>query len=335
MMMEFSCIREAANLPSEWDEITCNYFQRSAFLFHAEKYNPCRQRYYLGMEDGKLMSAAIVYTLRLDILTYIKIRSPLKMHIIGIPCSVSSPGIFGNNQAIEALKKHIFKVEKGFVLALNLKELPSGFYASGNTLPTVVMTNHFASWDDYIASLRSRYRRRLKQINLPGEDIRFKNMQFSEFTEELYQQYLEVYKRSSGKLEKLSFSFFKNLPDCFRLAACCKNMEIIGWNIALADGNMFYFFLGGIDYRWNKKYHTYLRLLSNLVKDGIENKSDSIELGQTAEVPKFKMGGIPVPLYMEAHHGNFIFNYLLRQFSSLLEYKKKLCNMHPIKEMNA
>ena len=335
-MMEFRYIREAANLPPEWDELADNYFQQKAFLIHAEKYNPCQQRYYLCIENGKLISAAIVYSLRLDILTYIKVKSPLKMHIIGIPCSVSSQGIFGNDQAIDALKKHIFLVEKGFVLVLNLKEQPqTGSYASGNTLPTVVMTNHFTALDDYIVSLRSRYRRRLKQINQTNEDLRFKKMPCSEFTEEMYKQYLEVYKRSSGKLEKLSCSFFKHLPPCFRLTVCFKNKEILGWNIALTNQNMFYFFMGGIDYKWNKTYNTYLRLLSAIIQDGIENKSEIIELGQTAEIPKMRMGGILIPLYMEAHHSNFIFNNLLRFFSALLEYKRKLGNTHPFKEVTA
>lgn len=332
-MKECRCIKEAANLPAEWDELADNYFQQTAFLAHTEKHNPSRQRYYLCTEDGKLISAVIVYTLRLDILTFIKLKSPLRMHIVGIPCSVSSSGIFGNNQAMDALKKHIFEVEKGFILVLNLEEKPvSGSNASGNTLPTVVLTNHFTDWQDYISSLRSNYRRRMIQINQPNTELRFEKKPCSEFTEEMHRQYLEVYQRSSGKLEKLSFDFFRHLPEDFKLTVCFKNEEVIGWNIALSSRNTYYFFLGGIDYQQNKTHHTYFRLLSSIIKDGIEQKSEFIELGQTAEIPKMRMGGKPVPRFMEAHHSNFIFNKLLKLGGGMLEYKRKLESSHPLKE---
>lgn len=201
-------------------------------------------------------------------------------------------------------------------------------------MPTIVMSNIFNAWDDYLSSLRSDYRRRLKQISRPHNDLRLGKIDCSAFTEEMYQQYLEVYKRSSGKLEKLTFDFFRRLPSEFILTVCYRTNQVIGWNIALKYKNKYYFFLGGIDYKQNKTYNTYLRLLSIIVKDGIENKSNFIELGQTAEIPKMRMGGKPVPLYMEAHHSNFIFNNILRLFSNFLEYKRKLENTHPLKEGN-
>ena len=336
MMKEFLCIQEANKLPPEWDELADNYFQQTAFLAHTEKYNPCRQRYYLYTEYGKLISAAIVYTLHLDILTFIKVKSPIRMHIAGIPCSVSCPGIFGNNLGMDALKKHIYEVEKGFVLLLNLEEKPlAGSNASGNTLPTIVLPNHFADWQDYVESLRSGYRRRLNQINHPEKDLHFEKKPCSEFTETMYHQYLEVYRRSSGKLEKLSYNFFRYLPEDFTLTVCFRNNDVIGWNIAIYSQNTYYFFLGGIDYLRNKTYNTYFRLMSAIIRDGIEQKADFIELGQTAEIPKMRMGGKPVARYMEAHHSNLIFNKLLKLAGRLLEYRRKLENSNPLKEENA
>ena len=258
------------------------------------------------------------------------------MHIVGIPCSVSSQGIFGDNKAMDALKNYIYEAEKGLVLILNLKnEPPAGSYFTGKTLPTVLVTNHFTDWQDYITSIRSSYRRRLKQINQKVDALRIEKRSCSEFTETMYLQYLEVYKRSNGKLEKLSCDFFKHLPSDFNLTVCYNNNEPIGWNIALANRNIYYFFLGGIDYKLNKKNSTYFRLLSTIIKDGIENKSDFIELGQTAEIPKLRMGGKPIPLYMQAHHSNSFFNKLIKLSGTLLEYKRKLENAHPLKEESA
>lgn len=332
-MMEFNHIQKATNLPSEWDEVADIYFQQKSFLLHTEKYNPCRQRYYTCSDNGKLTAAAIVYSLRLDFLTFIKVRSPVKMNIIGIPCSVSVKGIFGNKDAIEDLKKYILKAEKGLLLFLNLEEEPvNSHLASGKTLPTIILKNSFSGWDDYLATLRSNYRRRLMIINKPGQEIRFEKKPCAEFTNEMYQQYLSVYKRSKGKLEKLNFDFFRYLPGEFILTVCYKNNTIIGWNITLENQNVYYFFLGGIDYKQNKTYSTYLRLLTNIVKEGIEQKATIIELGQTAEIAKMRMGGKPETRYMEAHHSNSVLNKLIKTLSPLLEYRRKLENTTAMKE---
>ncbi len=74
-MMEYKRIQEAINLPPGWDELADNYFQQSKFLLHTERYNPCQQRYYLCFDNGRLISAAIVYSLRLDLLTFINVKS--------------------------------------------------------------------------------------------------------------------------------------------------------------------------------------------------------------------------------------------------------------------
>ncbi len=332
-MNEFKHIHKASDLPEVWDTLAENYFQHRKFLTHAEKYNPCQQRYYMCFQNEQAVAAAIVYSLRLDILTFIKLKSPMKMHIVGIPCSVSSPGIFGKNDAVAAMKNHIFNVEKGFLLVLNLTEKPAeNSHASGKTLPTILFSNNFSDWKGYIASLRTGYRRRLNQINQPDKEIRFEKMDCSAFTEQMYSQYLEVYNRSDGKLEKLTFDFFRNLPSEFILTVCFKTDTIIGWNLALENGNIYYFFLGGINYKFNRMHNTYLRLLSQLIRDGIDRKAEYIELGQTAETPKMRMGGKPETLYMDAHHSNRLFNKLLKISSPMLEYKRKLENTNAIKQ---
>lgn len=314
-----------AELPGSWDSLAGHYFQQRKFLEHAERYNPCGQRYYLCQEEDRVVSAAIVYTLRLDLLTYINIKSPLKMHIVGIPCSVSCPGIFGDKEAVEALKKHLIDQEKGFLLFLNMTEKPTdNVRSSGSTLPTIVLSNRFSDWNHYVASLRSGYRRRLHQINVPDKMLQFVKTNCTGFSSQMYDQYLEVYKRSSGKLEKLSFDFFRNLPEEFILNVCYKNEQVIGWNLALESRKIYYFFLGGIDYKQNRANNTYLRLLTQLVRGGIVRHVDFIELGQTAEIAKMRMGGKPESLYMQAHHSNPFFQNLLKMASPMLTYKRKL-----------
>lgn len=332
-MVEFKCLHESSKLPIEWDDLADNYFQQTKFLQHTEKFNPCKQRYYLCFENKKLVSGAIMYSLYLDLFTFIKIKSPIKMNIVGVPCSVSSQGLIGQNESIEALKQYITNAEKGFKLFLNLKNKPATVLsASGRTLPTILLQNRFSDWNNYKSALRSNYRRRLNQINSRNPTIGFERKQNIDFTQEMYYQYLQVYKRSSGKLEKLNVDFFKNLPKEFILTACYNKDVLLGWNLALEIKETCYFFLGGINYKHNRKYNTYLRLLSFLIKNGITQKFKYIELGQTAETPKMRMGGKPIELYMEASHSNLLLNKIIKLSSSLLEYKAKLENTTVFKE---
>jgi len=332
-MQRIEILTDPLLLPPVWNKLAVHYFQKTEFLIHAHSYNPCQQRYYLLYEDGLLKAAAVVYTLALDVLTFLHIKSPMKMHVVGVPCSVSCPGIFGSIVDTEFLLKSIFEQEKGFVLALNL-ESPNAntSFANGKTLPTVILHNNFSSWDDYLFNLRADYRRRLSRIHAATEGITMETVDCDSFTELMYAQYLQVYKRSKGKLERLSFSFFQNLPRAFQLTICSLHEKVIGWNISLREGQFHYFFMGGIDYARNKDNATYLRLLSNLVKGGIEGKATYIELGQTAEIPKLKMGASLEIRYMQAHHSNVGLNHILCAGRKLLSYRRELPEFHVFKK---
>ena len=336
MNINFSVIRSASELPSAWDEVAGNYFQKREFLGHTEKYNPCKQRYWLLEESGELKAGAVFYTLRLNLLTFIHLKSPVEMHIAGIPCSVSCSGFIGDKSFIQILQKHLFSVLKGFVLFLNLPDDTQGNnHAHGNTLPAIIIKRCFPDWDHYILSLRSDYRRRLLRILNPNQDLTLETLPCREFSPEMYDQYLEVYNRSDAKLEKLTFDFLANLPELFRLTICRNGNEIIGWCITLFYEKVMYFFLGGINYRMNTDYNTYLLLLAHIIRRGIEMGATEIDLGQTAEIPKMRLGGIPERRFMKAHHNNLLMNNLIRIGQGMLSYKRDLPEAHVFKKVLA
>lgn len=335
MNQQIQKIKEAKDLPDEWNLLAENYFQKREFLIYTEKYNSCAQRYYCLYENDKLLAAAIMYSLRLDLFTYLRIKSPLKMNIVGIPCSVSTSGVFGSKDYKEQLKEFIFNNEKGFVLFLNLDEKPlKETNATGNTLPTILLKNTFKSWEEYLVHLRSDYRRRMQKITKTGFGTELIKTDCSVFDEIMYRQYLQVYSKSKAKLEKLNLDFFRNLPPEFHLVACRKNGQTIGWNILLRSDRTLFFFLGGIDYQQNTENQTYLKLLTNIVAEGIAQDVDLIDLGQTAEIPKMRLGGQAQTKYMEARHSNSVLHRLLKFSEKSLEYKKEIFNHHVMKEIN-
>jgi hypothetical protein len=256
------------------------------------------------------------------------------MNIAGIPCSVSSGGIVGNPGYLQQLISYIEFAEKGMLLFLNLAyDLPEEKIVSGKTLPTIVITNNFGSWEDYLGAMRADYRRRVRQLSFPFSEIHRKQVPCSHFDNQMYDQYLGVLKRSKGKLEILSMEFFQKLPSNFNLTAFYRADKLIGWYISSILREKFYFFLGGVDYKVNHQFNTYFNILLSVVKEGIDKQALLIDLGQTAEIPKLRLGGQLVEKKMGGYHSNRIMRILLKAGKNLLEYSTVILETHVFKEI--
>jgi len=319
--MEITNLHKAAELPGSWDDLAEDYFQTRIFLEHTEKYNPCHQRYYLLFENGVLQTGAVVYTLRVNLLTFRSSGMVYKMNIAGIPCSVSSGGIPGNRKYVHNLLNFIASFEKGLLLALNLESgIKKGRMVLGRTLPSVTFENSFSSWDGYLESIRASYRRRIRLLATSGRTLEKKQIPCASFTEEMYRQYLEVLKQSKGKLETLTKDFFQHLPPEFHLTVLHQQDIPAGWFITVHFREKQYFFLGGIDYAMNGKFNTYFNILTEIIREGIERGASVIDLGQTAEIPKLRTGARLNEKYMLGTHSNLLFRQFLKAGKSFLEY---------------
>jgi hypothetical protein len=118
------------------------------------------------------------------------------------------------------------------------------------------------------------------------------------------------------------------LPDDFRMITADLDGRLVGWAIVLESAAGLDFFLGGIDYERNLKHLVYRRLLVEIVRRGIESGASRIDLGQTAEIPKMRLGGTCLPRHMGFAHGNPILSFLLDRASGFLEYSRRVPEPH-------
>ena len=88
-----------------------------------------------------------------------------------------------------------------------------------------------------------------------------------------------------------------------------------------------------MDYKVNRQFNTYFNILLNVVKEGIEKRASIIDLGQTAEIPKLRLGGKLVEKTMMGYHSNRIMRKLMKAGKSLLEYSTVLHETHVFKEI--
>lgn len=329
----------AADLPADWNKLADTYFQKKEFLEYCEKYNPCNQRYYLLFKKEELIAAAVVYTLNIDLFTFSKIKSPVKMQVIGIPVSVSSSGVIGEKEDIETLIQHILKKEKGLILSVNLD--PRLQVAPGipmPILPNVEMNLSMKSWENYIQKLRSPYRRRMKRILENFKDVSEETTSCSAFSAEHYQLYLAIMKRTPNKLEIIPEDFFKNLSVSFRLTTYSVsinpfNKTMLSWYITCQENSRFYFFFGGINYDHLDKYSAYFNNLFGILKESLAQNCLYLDLGQTAEIPKMRLGGKLIPKQMFLYHQNLFVHWILRKLKYFIGYQSRFPEVSVFKKV--
>lgn len=328
-------LNSAASLPIQWDELADCYFQQKNFLRHTDIYNPCKQRYYLLWEDDKLLAGACVYTLYINLFTFSGLPSRIKMQVIGIPASVSPPGIIAHSaKHIEQLVQYVIEREKGLLLVLNtIQGLELKPCIEMTMMPTLVLDRTFDSWANYLNNLRSPYRRRANHILHSFQRVKEISTNCSAFTTAHYDLYLQIMKHTREKLETLGFDFFKNLPGCFQLTSYYDKRKLICWHITCTDQEKLFFFFGGHDYKLLNNYQSYFNNLFGIVRKFVKQGYQKLDLGQTAEIAKMKTGAQIEPRAMFLYHHNLFIRFLLRCFKSFMTYHPPKLKVHPFRKM--
>ena len=314
----------ASDLPEEWDSIVGdNIYMTRKFLCFIEENDHCSQRYFLiRSRSGAVDTVFITYIRRrYNLAMFTKFPMFVKMTFIYLPMSVTRPGIIFNNCAGEALE--YIKSIKGYKIILNLGESDladfTGF-AKGLTCPKCILHIRWNSFDEYMQNLRSNYRHRYKKALKMSEALRFRFLSDgSDFTGEMYDLYLQVYNHSSLKIEKLTKKFFEG--PFFRIFVMEDAHGPQGFVQLIENGDELIFEFVGFNYKSNRIYDTYMRMLLEIVRFGIENGFKTIDFGQTADDTKLKIGCTYTYLNAYLHHSNRLMNSLCRRLAPHLEYR--------------
>ncbi|MFZ7101461.1 MAG: hypothetical protein ACOWWO_02240 [Peptococcaceae bacterium] len=324
--MKWQVLTEAVHIPPEWDVLAgSNILLSRAFLVHLERENPCRQSYNLCYAGESLKGIYVDYRLKLDVFTYSFPGFKIPVRILGIPCSVAKQGYCVAAGWEQELIAH-FHRKRGAKLILNSEQrLP---LRPGQTLPSCKLAVEWASFRQYLQGLRSHYRYRINKALQRRGDLQFKLKNPGSLDDSLYQYYEEVYANSSYKLEKLSWNFFKGLPLPSVIIEAAVTGQKLGFVQLVRNDPELIFLFGGFNHSLNQHYDIYLNLLLEIIRYGIDNKFKVIELGQTAEETKLKLGGQLCGKYMFIHHSNPVINSLAQPLLKLLSYQVPAYDYH-------
>ena len=311
-------VRSAAGLPAEWDVAAGDRLAlRRDTLLVLEQTNPCGQLYHVTTGAAP-RSIAVTYRHRLNLLTFGRGALRMPVTIVGIPCSVSSPGCHLAADTENAMLSHLRAIP-GAKLMLNTgREALAGF-GTGATLPSCRLDIRWDSFADYLAALRSHYRYRLTRAQSSWAGVAATAVTGGDFGDDLYGLYLNVYRRSRYKLEKLDIGFFRRFPA--QITAFMAGPRPIAFVQTVRNGDELVFMFGGMDYSAGNTYDTYLNMLLHIVREAISGGRAGLDLGQTAEETKVRLGCRLVRKHLHAAHSNGIAHKFLAKLAGALAYK--------------
>lgn len=168
--------------------------------------------------------------------------------------------------------------------------------------PTAVIDLPYDCFDDYLAAMRRRYRRRARETLQQSEELRAEHLpDFEEPADELARLWRVVYHRAGeAKREIYTPAFFREaakLEEVSVLLMRRRDGSIASFALLLADGPWLWFLQCGFEEEAGRQEGAYFRLLYEVIRFGIENGFEQVDLGPTTLEPKLYVGAVPVPLF--------------------------------------
>ena len=190
----------------------------------------------------------------------------------------------------------------------------------------------FASFADYTAALRTRYRqqvtrstRKLKGSGIVSTVLTDPDEILRLYTNETHAMYREMTLKSDLRVEVLPFEYYRELvrrmSGQVELIALIKDDRIIGFGWCLYDATTYHMMYAGLDYRLNRDFDLYFNLIYAGFDRALRKGVARIHVGQTATAFKARMGCFseeryiytkrasgclhvePVPLRLDLHGG--------------------------------
>ena len=222
-----------------------------------------------------------------------------------------------------------------------VKDIPEPLHEQASTLARysyrpieggaemVLDLRDWTSFDDYTASLTSRYRRTVRKIDRQIEQAGCEVAPLDDLwphRHELHALYMNVVSRAGARPTSMTPDYLAGLKtiwgDRFRCTVIRRDTSILGFVTTILDGDTAIGYYLGIDYDANADLPLYHRLLQQTIADGLDGGCRRVSMGRTALEPKARLGATAVPLRMWMRHRVAALNVVMREFFSLVPYEE-------------
>lgn len=196
-------------------------------------------------------------------------------------------------------------------------------YRTLETDPNMVLeiSPAWRSFDDYLNSLTSKYRKTCKQIEKEvassGCSVEhFNANQVAAHADELHGLYLQTHMNAKFRPVTLSPAFLptlaENLGSDFRCQVVKRDGRLLGFVTTLRDGETAVGYNIGFDRTAALEIPIYLRLLQAVIADAVDFGARQLSLGRTALEPKARLGAKPAAMRVLVRHRIPMLNVIVR-----------------------
>ena len=191
------------------------------------------------------------------------------------------------------------------------------------------LDRRFKDFADYCAALTSHYRYDIRRSERKFRASGFRVAQLYDadeirrvYTAEAHRLYEAVVAKSSVKLEVLPIEFFhelvRQLPGLVSLTTIADGERIVAFNWGLMDGRVHHYLFCGLDYTVAHDADLYFNLMYHQLDDALRRNPERIEVGQTADAFKARLGCRPTPRYFFVKPRGLVAGTALRHGFDLL-----------------
>jgi hypothetical protein len=197
-------------------------------------------------------------------------------------------------------------------------------YRPLETEPNMVLeiSPKWKTYDDYMSSLTSRYRKAAKQIE---KDFSAGGLQLTHLSnpdevahhaESMHSLYLQTHRNARVRLVTLRPSFLPTLAATMGSDLRCtlaeRDGQVLGFVTTVRDGETAVGYYIGFDREVNASAPIYFRLLQAVVDHAIQLGCRRLSLGRTALEPKARLGARSDPMRIYIRHRIPMLNVLVR-----------------------
>jgi hypothetical protein len=188
------------------------------------------------------------------------------------------------------------------------------------------------SWkniNDYKNDLSKKYRKKIKKVFSKSDPLIFKILSQEDIKinqqkmQELFNNVRESSAFYSVPFNVESFSDFNKIENPkSKIYGCYLEDKLIAFSSEWITENKLYSYFIGLDYKYNRTYSVYERILYNTINNGIKKGVDSIVFGRTAAEFKSNFGATPKKSFIYIYLRNPVLRFLLRPILLFIKPKK-------------
>jgi predicted N-acyltransferase len=215
-------------------------------------------------------------------------------------------------------------------------------YRELETEPNMVLDipAKWKTYDDYLASLTSKYRKQAKQIEkevtAAGCSIEeIKGDEVARNAQQLHELYLQTHRNARLRLVTLPVTFLptlaERLGDDMRFTILKQGAALLGFVTTVKDGETAVGYYIGFDRKANAEVPIYFRLLQSVVGHAIALGCSRLSLGRTALEPKARLGARPDPMRVWIRHRIPMLNLIVRGLLHTIDDHEEAPERNPFK----